>query len=330
MKNIHLFFALVACLFVHQISYAKHLLEPIHAQDSIIINFGNGSKIVVYVANEADKEKLKNLDVNALIKKVAKQLEQLDDSGEPKIVQEDGVSMKIYYNEDKQRKVVMDSTKKRKSWDITWSDEEEERRNKTRWVRSYLDLDLGLNNYVGTLPNRLYNLSPIGSRYVAIGMGVRIRLSKEKSPYIKTGLEIAWNNLMFENNNIRVEKSTNSNNLTLLESSINQDKSKLVGCYLNVPVTIGTRIKGTPFGVSVGGYVGYRLDSYAAFVESGKDKQRVSDSYFMNNIRYGLRAALDLKYATLFCNYDLSPMFNTTNAPNLQVISFGVRFGSNP
>ncbi|MFY7788914.1 MAG: hypothetical protein ACOVQA_13685 [Thermoflexibacteraceae bacterium] len=330
MKTLYVFFSLIACLLLSQISWANNTLTPTQGQDSIIINFGNGSKIVVYVANEADKEKLKNLDINALIKKVAKQLEQLDDSGEPKVVNEDGVSMKIYYNEDKQQKVVMDSTKKRKSWNISWSDEDEKPKNKTRWVRSYVDLDLGLNNYLGTLPSRLYDLSPIGSRYVAIGMGIRIRLSKEKSPYIKTGLEIAWNNLMFENNNVRVGEAKFTNSFTLAESPINQEKSKLVGCYLNVPLTIGTRIKGTPFSVSAGGYVGYRLDSYAAFVESGKDKQRIADSYFMNNIRYGLRAALDLKYATLFCNYDLSPLFNTNNAPNLQVISFGVRFGNHP
>lgn len=191
-------------------------------------------------------------------------------------------------------------------------------------VRSYLDFDLGLNTLLGNPNTQLTELSPIGSRYVAIGFGVRIRLSESKPLRLNTGLEFAWNNLMFENNNVRIDR--NDTQVLFSPSFAPQSKSKLVVANLNVPLTFSYRFPNTPFGVALGGYVGYRIDSYNAYVESGKDKEQYHNSFFLNAVRYGVRGAVDFKYATLFCNYDLSPLFQSNKGiADMQVVSFGVK-----
>ncbi len=300
-------------------------------EDSIIINFGNNSKIVVYVANTKDKEKLKNLDVNALLRKIERKLDNIDEKATNITIEEGDLKLRVYRQDNGNTTVVADTTKRKSKWnwdfDNDCDDECGDDKNKKRspkLIRSYFDLDLGLNTYVGNISgNKLYELSPISSRYVALGFGIKVRLHKEKPLRLTTGFEFAWNNFMFENSNVRVYK--NDTETYFAESSITQEKSKLVAAYLNIPLMLSYKSRETGLGISVGGYVGYRLDSYNAFVESGKDKQQAHSSFYLNNMRHGIRVAADFKYITLFCNYDTSNLFQSGKAPELQTISFGVK-----
>lgn len=328
MKNRTFFFTLLFALLSSVQLWATNFttVENIdRTQDSIIINFGQGSKIVVYVANEADKEKLKNLDVNSLLKKIERKLNNISKESSEVTIEEGDFRLRVYQQPNGNTTVIADTTKANKSKLEKWMDEEEvkEKVRSKRTFRSYLDFDLGLNTYTGNVSSsNLYELSPLGSRYVAIGFGLRTRLSQEKNIRLNAGLEFAWNNFMFENNNVRVNKY---DDVTRFEASaVPQEKSKLVTCYLNAPITIS--YKGSSgLGFSLGGYVGYRLASYNAYIESGRDKQQAHSSYHLNNIRHGIRAAVDFKYLTLFCNYDTSNLFQAGKAPDLQVISFGVK-----
>lgn len=298
-------------------------------EDSIIINFGNNSKIVVYVANAKDKEKLKNLDVNALLRKIERKLNTIGEGATNVTIEEGDMKLKVYRQSNGNTTVVADTTKRKSKWNWNWDsdddcDNDTNKKRSPKLIRSYFDLDLGLNTYVGNVSsNKLYELSPISSRYIALGFGIKVRLHKEKPLRLTTGFEFAWNNFMFENSNVRVYKDDTQTSFA--ESLVPQEKSKLVAAYLNVPLMLSYKSRETGLGISIGGYVGYRLDSYNAFVESGKDKQQAHASFYLNNIRHGIRVAADFKYITLFCNYDTSNLFQSGKAPELQTISFGVK-----
>jgi hypothetical protein len=343
MKNNIFIFALMIGLLTGGFASAKNPnfmptveQEIVRTTDSIVINFGKkGSRIAIYVADAKDKEKLKNLDVNALLAKVQSKLDNIDPKSQETTITEGEMTLKIYQdkteaNENKQKIVVTDTTerKSKRNVNISWGWDKEKNRNyskrNSRMVRSYFDFDLGLNTLLNNPNTSFTELSPIGSRYVAFGMGVRLKLSKTSPLRINTGVEVAWNNFMFENNNVRVDK--NDTGILWGASPVSQSKSKLVAVYLNVPLTLSYRIPNTPFGFSAGAYVGYRLDSYNAYIESGRDKTQYHNSFFMNQMRYGIRTAVDFKYATLFCNYDLNPLFQSGKGmPDMQVISFGVK-----
>jgi hypothetical protein len=337
MKNRTFLFALSLAFVLNlcnQIQLLANNFNPIETvertQDSIIIKFGEGSRIVVYVANGQDKAKLKEIDVNALLKKIEQKLERIGRDASEITIEDGDFRFKIYQQADgsSSTTVVTDTTKKMSKWEKwekiwDWDEAEREKKRNKRTFRSYFDLDLGLNTYTGNVgSNSLYELSPISSRYVALGFGLRTRLSQEKNIRLNAGLEVAWNNFMFENNNIRVYKNDDETSFEV--SPVSQEKSKLVTCYLNAPVTISYR-SSIGLGFAIGGYVGYRLDSYNAFVESGRSKTQAHSSYHLNSLRHGIRVAADFKYLTLFCNYDTSNLFQTGKAPELQVISFGVK-----
>jgi hypothetical protein len=298
--------------------------DILRTQDSIIINFGKDSKIVVYVANAQDKEKLKNLDVNALLRKIERKLENIGFEADNVTIEEGDLKLKVYRQANGDRTITVDTTKKERknNWNISFDNSKE--KNNKRLINGYCDFDLGLNTYTGNVSSSsLYELSPIGSRYIAFSFGLKLRLHPKKPIRLTAGLEFAWNNFMFENSKVRLFKSDTQTDF--YDSGTPSEKSKLVATYLNVPLMLSYKSRETKLGIAFGGYIGYRLDSYNAFVESGKDKQQAHSSFYLNPIRQGLRVAVDLKYVTLFCNYDLGNLFENGKAPNLQVISFGIK-----
>jgi hypothetical protein len=326
MKNNFFMLTVFIALLSNVSLFAKNLAENNKLQapkDSIIINFGNNSRIVVYVANATDKEKLKTMDINALLQKVEYRISKLDGNPDNVTIEENGMKMQVYRQNNENRIIVADTTKKKTIFDFDWSCNDNKNKSYPM-ISSYFDVDFGLNTYIGNVSsNNLYELSPIGSRYIALGTGIKYRLQKEKKLYLNAGVEFAWNNFMFENNNVRVLKDDNQTYFS--PSLTTQEKSKLVAAYMNIPIMLSYKSMKTGLGIAVGGYVGYRLDSYNAFIESGKDKQQAHSSFYMNTVRHGLRVAIDVKYLTLFCNYDTSNLFQSGKAPDLQVISFGIK-----
>jgi hypothetical protein len=83
------------------------------------------------------------------------------------------------------------------------------------------------------------------------------------------------------------------------------------------------------FRFGAGPYVGYRIDSYTKqkFEQNGDTKkEHRHDSYYINNVRYGLRVQLGFKGADFFFNYDMNELFAENKGPKLNAFSFGVSF----
>ncbi|MFN8887027.1 MAG: hypothetical protein ACK5WF_06180, partial [Cyclobacteriaceae bacterium] len=57
----------------------------------------------------------------------------------------------------------------------------------------------------------------------------------------------------------------------------------------------------------------------------GDDKvERHHDPYFLNNIRYGIRAQFGFRGTDFFFNYDMNDLFVAGKGPQLNAFSFGI------
>lgn len=193
-----------------------------------------------------------------------------------------------------------------------------------------IDFNFGLNNYFekGSIPSESqYALSPLGSRYFSIRLMQGWRFNNKYR--IAIGAEVAWNNYMFENDITARGSSTGVQFLS--NSTLNLPpfaKSKMTTTFLNVPVIFRARLtKGLVGGI--GAFAGYKVYSYRK-IEYGDNnksvKERNRDQLNLNNFQYGVRAELGFKNVDIFCNYNLSPLFQDGQGPKLTPFSFGIQF----
>jgi hypothetical protein len=184
-------------------------------------------------------------------------------------------------------------------------------------------------------------VKPWGSWFVGI---TNINRTHVFGPlYLDWGAGVNWYNYKFEDPATRIAKN-NSQILFYSDSSImNPFKSKLTSAYINayfVPMFNfgwtgrkkdifhwGDFDNSLRFGAGV--YAGYRIDSYAKNMWKENDKKvkdRNHDNYYLNNIRYGIRARLGFGSLDFFADYDISELFIAGKGPKLNPVSFGVIF----
>lgn len=236
-----------------------------------------------------------------------------------------------------------------RSWENRRSDFGDIKRRRYYGRRTYhsFNFDLGSNNYL--TPNRQfpnqnnekYSVRPWGSWYIAVNSIERTRLARRF--FIEWGVGVSWYNFKFENDKMRVSKDDNSVIFSEDQRDLNFVKSKLTATYLNasfVPlldfggrsrkamIFTGVGNSGS-FRIGIGPYAGYRIDSYTKLVyknDGDKRRERNHDSYYLNNVRYGLRLQVGFGSTDLFVNYDLNEMFTTDKGPKLHAFSFGLTF----
>jgi Outer membrane protein beta-barrel domain len=326
------FTLLLASIFINHSVSAKEM----YAQDSMIVQFGK-SKIIIFLANKADREKLQEMYDNGTLRNTLRYLEadQLadtalvkDDSGEYRIIKKNGETI-IYYDKVKE---INKRPNRNFSINIDRNDDNDNnddgtrRESSNRSYRPYMSydfgVDFGMNIMIpksGSLSGTLYELNPLRSNYVALNFMNRINFSKYARARI--GLEVAWYNFSFQKD---VRLNTRDTGLELAIDPNGLQKSKLAATYLNLPVMLEVgRRWGFTFGV--GGYVGYKIDSWTKAKSANGDKQKDHDSYYLTNFRYGVSTQLGLRWIKLFANYDLNSLFVADKATNMNVLSIGVR-----
>lgn len=299
--------------------------------DSIIVNFGEGGKMVIYLKDTNDLDELKSIDLNDLVQRMsvyvdsAKKSEDgtytiTNEMGEFRIIVEevnedddDGVSISIGNGKG----LVINGERV------------SVKRNRSR-TESYTDLYLGLNGYVenGEIPNgTLYDLRPLGSRFFEISFKNETRIGGKKSNfYINYAVAFSWYNFMFEGN--RQVDRVNGQVIFSENMTNNLDKSKLTASYIKIPAML--TFKTNDFRIAAGGYVGYRLGSHSKVKFTNNEGDTVKDKDFGNfnltNFRYGLQAEIGVKSVTLFGQYDLNELFTSdSGAPKLNAFAFGIR-----
>lgn len=382
MKTIIKSFALCAfCL----LSYFNAQAAPAQ-KDSIIITFGDKTRMIIYGDDRKELEKLMKYDLNALLKDLGARLDTIN--GETKIYFEDldgtkylkdkkegdksyvridlrgihikdgdrevristrGVDIKDGDDKDRRRNgtgvdtTATDGNSRRREYDKDNDNDDRViriHRNKSyRSPRQGFIVAVGLNAYSqnnpgGNYREEDYDLRPFGSRYISLGYVRSATLVRGKSAglHVDFGLDVAWNNLMFEGNNtvikdpdmVRFPVGFRPNGFGEVELR----KSKLTVPYANFSLMPTVSFANAFFThISAGGYVGYRLGGYTKTKMPDGKKDRVRSDYYLNDFRYGAALELGIRsFPDLFVHYDMNPLFQENKGPNVRMINFGLRF----
>lgn len=329
--------------------------------DSVIINVGEKSKVIFAIGDKADLQTLKQYNLQAVVDDLVAKLEQQDSSNLDKSADTYLKTEEPATTTTTEETTSSTRTDDRNSddWDRTWEDRRYERerterreykQNRSRYygrrTHHSFNFDLGTNNFLTSsqsFPNQnneAYAVRPWGSWYVGINSIERTRLARKF--FLEWGVGVSWYNFKFENDKMRMSKDDNTVLFSEDQRDLNFIKSKLTATYLNasfVPVLdFGGRSRRAmifdggyhgSFRIGIGPYAGYRVASYTKLVykdDGDKRRERDHDSYYLNNIRYGVRLQIGFKATDLFFNYDLNEVFVDTKGPKLNAFSFGITF----
>jgi hypothetical protein len=312
------------------------------AADSVIIRVGEGSKVIFAIKDKKDLETLKHYDFQALMSDMITKLENADTTASKKPSLEylkDSVSI---INE-RQVTMIEPAKEEEENWGSDNLNTHESKGYHGRRTYHSVNIDLGTNNYLsnGSFPdqnNELYTVKPWGSWYVGLNSIQRTRVARKF--FIEWGGGVSWYNFKFQNARTAISKDDTGLIFSEDNRDINFLKSKLTATYINaslVPILdfSGNRRRSSlfegygsdSFRIGIGPYVGYRIDSYSkqVYKEDGdKRKNREQDNFYLNNMRYGLRAQIGFNDIDLFINYDTSELFATGKGPKLNAFSFGI------
>ncbi|MFN8348012.1 MAG: outer membrane beta-barrel protein [Spirosomataceae bacterium] len=337
----------IAVFILTAVGFAAQASKITPQGDSLIVQFGNNTRLIIQAKDKAGILSLKQYDLNKIVRDMGATLDSSDKE------------TYIYINEQNGRKYLKDTvlvvTRKDGEVKITVNEpsvqskesEKEEKheyknndddgkitRNVTRRYRSPrngFDVLVGLNTYAKNDPLKYtgseYDLLPWGSRFVSLSWvrGAAISRGKDASLGLDLGVDVAWYNLMFDGNNT-VRKDANAISFPVNANDLY--KSKLTAAYLNLSLMPTLAVHHGPISyLSFGMYAGYRLDSYTKVQEARKGRSdRTHSNFYMNNFRYGIGAELGIRhFPDLFMQYDMGELFESNKGPAVRMISFGIR-----
>lgn len=307
--------------------------------DTVVIKVGDGSKIILAIQDKKDLETMKQYDFQKLIQDLIVKLENKDTTS-----QQEPAANYLKSTEEPVVETVVEEHNEFDNDDEDWTVDHSREWHSRRTYYS-VNFDFGMNNYLsdGKFPdedNALYTVKPWGSWYVGIYSNWRTRVSNKF--FVEWGAGINWYNFKFQNEQTMMSKDDNSVIFSVNPLDVDYVKSKLTACYLQANVVpmldFGSNRRkpsffdghgSDSFRIGAGGYVGYRIDSYSKQVyreEGDKVKPKDHDNFYLNNIRYGIRAQVGIEEVDFFFNYDLNELFVENKGPKLNAFSFGITF----
>jgi hypothetical protein len=333
-----------------------HLLGNAN-EDTITIDFGNNSRIVILVNNQEDLAFLQQYDINKMLSDLSLSIDTADyDVTNLKIEDKTGarylkdttlVASEEGHVENKRSVDDIESLS-----DIRDRIKEKSSKHKRthRASRGSMNLELGKNNYLqdGSFPedDAFHSVKPWGSWYVAINSSHKFNLLGPLS--IDWGKGISWYNFKFQNPDARLVRMDHGAGFMEDPLGLANIRSKVTVSHLNMSLVPlldfgrSTRalsrrshdrfsfshLASSGFRIGAGGYTGYRVGSYTKYVFRDERRQNVKErgSFYLNNWRYGIRGQMGIGGFDMFFNYDLSPLYRGADSPNLQPFSFGVIF----
>lgn len=334
------------------------------AQDTIEIEFGDRSRIIIQVERPEDLELLRQYDINKMLGDLQRSVEETGDSTEVLIIEHPDGSRYEYDDEDPEFRELEEMFSGSQQKPDAGSDEvaskstvQEESYKAGTWYsgsRTKFNhfFDVGMNNYTenGTFPDAndaQYTVKPWGSWYIALQPGGQTHLTGKLA--VQYGGGVSWYNFKFQDASTRLIQGEEGVVFDRWDPALKASKSKLTVAHLNaylVPVfdfgyrkrvrvlddgSISRRIRhgNRGFRIGAGGYIGYRIGSYTKLVNranGSKDKSRERSGYYLENLRYGARVVVGVGEVDFFVNYDLNNLFAPDRGPELNAFSFGLSF----
>lgn len=225
-----------------------------------------------------------------------------------------------------------------------WSDNKKRKdsiRGEKRTTSQFV-FAMGLNNMMvnGKLQDSKYSF--MGSHFYEWGFTYNSRLMKNDNLlHAKYGLSLMYNNIRPTDNYSFV---VNGDQTNLEVNPVHLTESRFRNVYLVVPVHLefdftkaresdGKRYFRThkSFRFGIGGYAGINVKSkqILKFEEDDlKYKTTIKGDYNVNNFIYGLSSYVGYRALSLYCKYDLNPLFQD-NSIKENNISLGLRLDLN-
>ena len=309
--------------------------------DSLVIRFANRTRLVIYAPDKAAIQSLSSYDLNKIVREMGMELDSVP-TGKTAVLRDGDRYLKDTVLVVKRKKNGITITING-SGDTTKSDSARNHRDYVRssvrkgvnsWKRS-IDFQIGLNTWIKPTSQALGggssspDLLPLGSRYFAVAFSQRPTLVDGKRTKLSLyyAAEASWNNFMFQDD-LQVQKGPVNVLFNVAPEPLK--KSKLTTFALQLPVvprlsfynSSGRKV----FHIGLGGFIGYRLDSYTKIKQQDDDKNREHGNFYLNDLRYGLVGHLGIVETNLFVKYDLNPVFQAGKGPDVRALSFGISF----
>ena len=208
-------------------------------------------------------------------------------------------------------------------------------------IRTYSDIvfAVGFNNAIQdgiSLSDSDYKTG--GSRFFELGISWRTRVFKDHNfVRFKYGLSLQYNNLKPTGNRVFVDEG-NETNLVEFPNDLSRSKIRMTNLVVPIYFEFGpsnkideeryirynTRQK---FKIGIGGFSGINL-AVKQKLKYSEDGDRVDleirRNFNTNTFVYGLAGYIGWDDLSLYCKYDLSPIFKSPNAQQRN-ISLGIR-----
>ncbi len=315
--------------------------------DSLVIRFANQTRLVIYAPSKAGIQALSAYDLNKIVHDMGLKLDSLPNG-------QTAVRLDAQQGERYLKDTVLIVTRNNGNVNVVIRDHQPgdtSRRgamNNARYViravrdtmrvkrnrdqiNRFFDVQLGLDGWANQSSSSAttgsYDLRPISSRYFALAIGARPVLAGNRRVKLSLyyALEGVWQNYMFENN---VVARKGPSEVSFVDPGLPLEKSKLTNFSLQVPivprVTFYTATGRRAFYIGLGGFVGYRLDSYTRALYANGTNNREYTNFYQNNLRYGLVGHVGIWKLNLFAKYELTPVFQTGKGPDVRSFSFGI------
>jgi len=235
-------------------------------------------------------------------------------------------------------RIVIIDDKNKKSTDIykdgekmNFGDKEKDK-DKSVDVKMF-SLALGLNSFMYkydlNLPAKYQDLDLFQSRSWNVNLTLiqaKINIIQHRVNLI-TGLGVDWNNYRFRNS---VLFSSRTDTLRLTRDTLSYEKNKLMTQNLigQLMLEVETRPdkKENTFHLAGGVFGGFLLNARTKLVTQEDKKIKTEDDFQLNNFRYGLCFLAGYGDFNLYVNYTLNDIFRKDLGPQVQNISFGIKF----
>ncbi len=125
-----------------------------------------------------------------------------------------------------------------------------------------------------------------------------------------------------------ITKDENNNTVGYPVTDKTIRKNKIVCSYIQIPLLFEAQIpsetKRSKAHISAGVYGGFKIGSHTKTVYEGKDKNKSRDNINLNPFQYGFMCQLGFNIIKLYATYNLSPLFERNNGPELYPFSVGL------
>jgi hypothetical protein len=333
-------------------------------KDSIIVTFGNKTRLVIYGENRKELEKVMKYDLNALLRDLKVRLDStsadttylteelngsryLRENSEKEDKDYVRIGLRGVHVKDGDTQVTINAKGVEvKEGESEVSSDSTYRRIGKRFYRSHrgssprkgFNIAVGLNTYgenatIAEYDKEDYDLKPFGSRFVSLGYIASTTIVRGKNArlHFDFGADFSWYNLMFDGNNT-IDKNSERVEFNVVTDEAGKEvqmkKSKMVVPYVNLSFmpTVSFPHSFISY-LSAGVYGGYRIGSYTKLRREGsKDVDHVRKNFFLEDLRYGLSAEIGIRnFPDLFVSYDINKLYEENRGPSVRMLSFGFR-----